>query len=198
MLTIPATIGLFAGNRFQDYIGRRVPIYAVMCIGLVLLAVALWYNGVFADRADFGTVTWLRIVQGIAFGIFVVPTGVYAFKTIGSDVIDAASGLFALIRQVSGMIGIALLATLLQDSQNRYFRRLLLDVPRWPVLLHRAAPSRTATLAAMNQHALVIGYQHVYAMSALIVLAVAVSIALYGVAQSSPARFFDKRAADAL
>ena len=197
MLTIPATIGLFAGNRFQDYFGRRISVYAVMVAGMILLAIALWYNGVYADSADFATVTWLRIVQGIAFGIFVVPTGVYAFKTIKSDVIDAASGLFALVRQVSGMIGIALLATLLEDSQNRYFQRLLLALPRWPMLLHRSAPSRAAVGAAISRHALVLGYQHVYAISAIVVLAVALSIAAYGAAQSSPARLFARRAADA-
>ena len=184
MLTIPATVGLFAGNRFQDYFSRRWSVYAVVAIGLILLGGALWLNGVYADSSDFGTITWLRIIQGIAFGIFVVPTGVFAFKTISSSAIDSASGLFALVRQVSGMIGIALLTTLLEGSQNWYFRRLLFEVPRWPLLIHKSAASRADTIASLTQRALVMAYQHVYALSALVVLVVAILIIAYGIAQS--------------
>jgi DHA2 family multidrug resistance protein len=198
VLMIPGTLGLFAGNRFQDYFSRRASVYVVVFIGMMFLAAALWLNALYADRTDFTTVAWLRIVQGIAFGIFVVPTGVFAFKTIRSNTIDAASGLFALLRQVSGMIGIALLATLLEDSQNRYFQQLLLDVPRWPLLLHRSAPSRADTVASIHQHALVMGYQHVYAISAIVVAAVAIVIALYGICESSPARLLRNRPADAV
>jgi hypothetical protein len=148
---------------------------------MIMLAIALWYNGVYADLNDFTSITWLRVLQGAAFGIFVVPTGVLAFKTIKQKDIDGASGLFSVVRQESGMIGIALIATLLEASQNRYVHQLLLDIPRWPLLLHRAAPSRGAIVAAIERHALVMGYQHVFAVSAVIMLAAGVAIALYGV-----------------
>ena len=196
MLTVPATVGLFAGNRFQDYFSRRSSVYLIVAAGLVLLAVALWFNGVYADSSDFGTITWLRIIQGLAFGVFVVPTGVFAFKTIKSEAIDAASGLFSLVRQVSGMIGIALLTALLEGSQNWYFRRLLSDVPRWPFLIHRGAPSRADTIESVSRYALVLAYQHVYAVSALVVVAVALSIVVYGLMQSSRLQFFGRRVTD--
>jgi MFS transporter, DHA2 family, multidrug resistance protein len=180
IMTIPATIGLLVGNRVQDYLSRRIAVYWVVSGGMILLAVALWYNGVYADFNDFTSITWLRIIQGIAFGVFVVPTGVFAFKTVKQNQIDAASGLFGVIRQESGMIGIALIATLLEASQNRYVQELLLQVPRWPTMLHRGAPSRDAILAALDRHAFVLGYQHVFAVSAAIMCAAGIAIALYG------------------
>jgi DHA2 family multidrug resistance protein len=179
LMTIPATIGLLIGNRLQDYFSRRIQVYWVVSTGMILLALALWYNGVYADFNDFTSITWLRILQGVAFGVFVVPIGVFAFKTIKQSQIDAASGLFAVVRQESGMIGIAFIATLLEASQNRYFQQLLLDVPRWPLLLHRAAPARDAIVASLERHALVLGYQHVFAVAAAIMSAAGVLIALY-------------------
>jgi DHA2 family multidrug resistance protein len=196
LMTIPATIGLFIGNRLQDYWHRRASVYWVVSTGLVVLAIALWYNGVFADFNDFTTITWLRVLQGIAFGVFVVPIGVFAFKTIKQSDIDAASGLFGVVRQESGMIGIALIATLLESSQNRYVHQLLLDVPRWPLLLHRAAASRDAIVAAIDRHALVLAYQHLFAVSAAILLLAGILIALCGVWEKIAEPFVDQRAGD--
>lgn len=197
LLTIPATAGMLVGNRLQDYLSRRVSLYVVVVPGIVLLAVALWYNGVYADMNDFRSIAWLRIVQGFAFGVFIVPIGIFAFKTLSKREIDSASGLFALIRQVSGMIGIALIATLVEQSQNAYFRRLLLDVPRWPFLRHRGAPSRDAIVASVTQHAQVLAYQHAFAVSAIVLLVLAFLIALYGAFEWLPGRLFRDTARDA-
>ena len=70
LLTIPATAGMLAGNRLQDYLSRRISLYAIVAPGMILLAVALWYNGVYADMNDFSSIMWLRIVQGFAFGVW--------------------------------------------------------------------------------------------------------------------------------
>lgn len=197
LMTIPATLGLLAGNRLQDYLSRRVSLYLIVPPGMLLLAIALWYNGVYADLNDFTSITWLRIIQGMAFGVFVVPIGIMAFTTIQKRDVDAASGLFALIRQESGMIGIALIAALVEGSQNVYLRRLLQDVPRWPLLLHRSAPSRAQILAAVEQHAAVMAYQHVFAISAIVILALAVLIGAYGFVEWLPGRFRNQAARDA-
>jgi hypothetical protein len=109
-----------------------------------------------------------------------VPIGVFAFNAIPKRDIDSASGLFALLRQAGGMIGIALIGTLLEGSQNAYFRRLLLDVPRWPVLHGHSSPSRTAILNSVLEHAQVLAYQHVYAVMAILMVITAAAIAAYG------------------
>jgi DHA2 family multidrug resistance protein len=197
LLTIPATAGMLAGNRLQDYLSRRISLYAIVAPGMILLAVALWYNGVYADMNDFNSIMWLRIVQGFAFGVFVVPVGIFAFKTVRKGDMDAASGLFALVRQVSGMAGIALVGAIVEASQNAYFRRLLLDVPRWPLLLHRGAPSHQAIVAAVSRRADVLAFQHAYAISAVVMLVLALLIAAYGVIEWLPERFGQQTARDA-
>ena len=197
LLTIPATAGMLAGNRLQDYLSRRISLYAIVAPGMILLAVALWYNGVYADMNDFNSIMWLRIVQGFAFGVFVVPVGIFAFKTVRKGDMDAASGLFALVRQVSGMAGIALVGAIVEASQNAYFRRLLLDVPRWPLLLHRGAPSHQAIVAAVSRRADVLAFQHAYAVSAVVMLVLALLIAAYGVIEWLPERFGQQTARDA-
>lgn len=184
LLTIPATFGMLIGNRAQRYLSGRISLYWILAPSLVLLAVALWYNGVYADMNDFHSITWLRILQGFAFGAFIIPIGVLAFRSIPKSQLDAASGLFALIRQESGMLGIALIGALVEASQNWYFRRLLQDVPRWPLLLHRGAPSRAAIVDAVSRRADVMAYQHMFAIAAAVMLIVAAGIAAYGLWES--------------
>lgn len=196
LLTIPATLGLFIGNRAQAYLSKKISLYLIVPPGMLLLAIALWYNGVYADLNSFTSIWWLRIVQGIAFGAFVVPIGIMAFATIPKRDVDAASGLFGIIRQESGVIGIAVIAAMLEGAQDFYFRRLLEDVPKWPVLTHRGAISHNAILASVSQHAAVLAYQHVFALSAAIVFALAVLIALYGFWESLPARLGNRPARD--
>ena len=180
LLTIPSALALLVGNRVQDYLVRRVPLYVLLPPGMFALAVALWYNGVYADMNDLRSIMLLRLLQGFAFGVFIVPIGIFAFKTIAKKDIDSASGLFALVRQESGMIGIAAVAALVEGAQTGYFRRLLLQVPRWPVLTHHAAASQAAVVAAVSHRANVLAYQHVYAVSAAVMFGVALLIALYG------------------
>lgn len=82
------------------------------------------------------------------------------------------------------MLGIALIGALVEASQNWYFRRLLQDVPRWPLLLHRGAPSRAAIVDAVSRRADVMAYQHMFAIAAAVMLIVAAGIAAYGLWES--------------
>lgn len=191
MLSIPATFALLVGNRVQEYLSNRVSLYWIVAPSLVMLAAAVWYNGVYADLNDFTSIAWLRIPQGFAFGAFIVPIGILAFRGISKADVDAASGMFSVIRQESGMIGIALIGTLVEASQNFYFHRLLLDVPRWPLLLHRGAPSKAAVLASVSRRAGVMAYQHMFAVTAIVLLVLAALIAAYGISEwlaSRPAK----------
>ena len=179
LMTVPATIAMFAGNRLQDVACKRFTIYAVVAVGMAVLAVSLWFNGLYADMNTFQSIFWLRAFQGFAVGIFMIPIGVLSLRSIARRDIDAASGMSALIRQASGMIGIALIADLIERYQNVFYRTLLLVVPRWPTHVQRlAVPNLTDVLA---RRATVLAYQHVFSISAIVMLAAAVGIALFGI-----------------
>lgn len=181
-IMIPAIGALFLGNRIQDYLTKRVSLYWILSPSLLMFAVALWYSGVYADSNDSTSIICLRMLNNFASGLLVIPIGVLAFKTIPKNAVDAASGLFALIRQESGMVGIALTGVLLEASQNFYFRRLLTNIPRWP-LLHQRGASHAAIIAAVDRRAEVMAYQHTFAMMAVVMVVFAAVIASYGIAK---------------
>jgi len=179
LITIPAALAMFVGNRIQDVASRRISTYLLVIIGTLCLAVALWYNGVFADRNSFETLTWIRILQGVGFGLFLIPIGVMMLHSISKRDLDSASGLGSLIRQFGGMVGIALVAATIERSHDFFLRRLLLDVPRWPYLTSPAARMPSAIVSSISRRADVLAYQQVYALSASVMLVMAAAVAVY-------------------
>jgi DHA2 family multidrug resistance protein len=167
LLTLPAAFAMFVGNRLQDVTCRRVSPLWVLSAGMIILGVALWFNGVFGASNGFGSITWLRVLQGFAIGLFMIPIGVLTLRSIDRSDIDSASGLNALIRQASGMAGIAVIAGAIESSRSVFFRLLAADAPRWTALAHTSTKS---ILQALYRQAEVLAYQRVYALCAGVML----------------------------
>lgn len=182
LLTLPSALAMFAGNRVSDYLAPRIRLPILLSAGVVGLAAALWYNGVYADMASLKAIVVLRIIQGFAIGLFFVPLAILTLSTIQKRDIDKASGMFSLVRMISGMVAIALVGTLLTHSRMIYFERLMAVTPAW-----RYETSSHATVAAvvsnLSRRADVLAFQHVFAVTALCLVGTVVAfliIALLG------------------
>jgi len=188
LMTVPGAVAMFAGNRIQALVSRKVPRYAIIIAGMICLAAALWYNSVYSDRNSFETVTWLRTAQGLAFGLFLVPIGILMLRSIAKRDIDSASGLASLVRQFGGMLGIALVAAALERYHDVFLRQLLTEIPRWPYTFEPSAGTRSEILVSVSRQADVLAYQRLYAVSAIAMLAAALVVAAYALAEWHLAR----------
>ncbi|MDX9745473.1 MAG: DHA2 family efflux MFS transporter permease subunit [Syntrophales bacterium] len=81
-------------------------------IGLALQAVSLWMMAAFNLEVDFMYVAWPRIVLGLALGLFFAPVATAAFANIPKEEIGNASGIFNLLRNLGGSVGIAFCTTI--------------------------------------------------------------------------------------
>jgi DHA2 family multidrug resistance protein len=85
--------------------GRRIA-----AVGAVMFAFAMWQWSQFTLQSGFGDFFWPLIVRGVSLGLVFIPLNNLAVAELPMAQIGAATGLYNLMRQLGGSIGIALSA----------------------------------------------------------------------------------------
>jgi DHA2 family multidrug resistance protein len=88
-------------------------------MGLFVVAVSFFQFSRLSLVVGFWDIFMIQFLQGIGFGAIFVSLSTAALSTIDKPLMTAATGLYNVIQQVSGSIGIALTATLLSWGQAR-------------------------------------------------------------------------------
>jgi len=117
----------------------------LLAVGIVILAYSLILMSDFNLSADFISIAYPRIIQGIGLGLFFVPLAAVTYINIPKQEMGNASGIFNLIRNLGGSFGTAASMTVLsQRSQfhqhhlvehitpfNPWFKQRLLTLNLW-------------------------------------------------------------------
>ena len=98
--------------RLSETVDRR----AVITVGLTLFAFSLYLTSHMASDWGFGELFWPQILRGLSVMLCIVPTVGMALSAFQGPELRNASGLFNLMRNLGGAIGIAVVNTWLQDS----------------------------------------------------------------------------------
>jgi DHA2 family multidrug resistance protein len=85
--------------------GRRIA-----AVGAVMFAFAMWQWSQFTLQSGIGDFFWPLIVRGVSLGLVFIPLNNLAVAELPMAQIGAATGLYNLMRQLGGSIGIALSA----------------------------------------------------------------------------------------
>ncbi len=109
---------------FYSYVANRVDLRWLMMFGLALFAVSMWYFAPITH--DWGGAELLlpQAIRGMAQQFTVAPTVTLTLGALPPSRLKQASGLFNLMRNLGGAIGIAACATILNDRTNLHFLRL--------------------------------------------------------------------------
>ena len=94
---------------------RRSDPRLLTACGYGLLAVGLIGNGFLQPADDFWGVAWQQAARGMAFMFCLLPTTSLALGALPPDEVPNASGLFNLMRNLGGAIGLAVIDTLIQQ-----------------------------------------------------------------------------------
>jgi len=94
---------------------RRVAPRLLVTAGYALLAVGLVGNGFMTFETDFWGLFWQQLVRGSAIMLCLLPSTVMALSGLDPAAIPNASGLFKLMRNLGGAIGLALIDTVLEQ-----------------------------------------------------------------------------------
>jgi len=109
---------------FYAFLANRVDLRWLLMFGLTLFALSMW--NFMPIMHDWGGAELLlpQALRGMAQQFAVAPTVTLALGALPPAKLKLASGLFNLMRNLGGAIGIAACATILNDRTNLHFLRL--------------------------------------------------------------------------
>jgi DHA2 family multidrug resistance protein len=102
---IATAVSMPLASTFVKYVDARISIL----LGLVLFAVGCWAMGGLNAQAAFDDTLFPRITQGLALGFLFVPLTTLTLSSISREKMSGATGVYTLIRQLGGSLGIAIL-----------------------------------------------------------------------------------------
>ncbi len=174
------------GGRFYNRLGPRVLVGA----GLLTCGIGFYTMSDLTTAVGFWDLFWPQLWQGVGFSLIFVALSTAALSTIPKPRMTAATGLYNVVRQVMGSVGIAVAATTLSSSTSRYFAVLSEDAGWSSVarqrlqqltagMMSKGADAITAKAQALEliegtitRQAAVLAYNHVFVLvAALFVIA---------------------------
>jgi DHA2 family multidrug resistance protein len=102
---IATAVSMPLASTFVKYVDARISIL----LGLVLFAIGCWLMGGLNGQAAFDDTLVPRITQGLALGFLFVPLTTLTLSSISREKMSGATGVYTLIRQLGGSLGIAIL-----------------------------------------------------------------------------------------
>ncbi|KQS03337.1 MFS transporter [Sphingomonas sp. Leaf357] len=119
-----AGVTQFLGVPIAAGLSQRVDPRIMITFGLVLFACGLWLFSFMTPEWGFHALLWPQAVRSFAIMLCIVPSVGLALNGFEGPELRYASGLFNLMRNLGGAIGIALVNTWLQDWTRLHALRL--------------------------------------------------------------------------
>lgn len=138
LITMP-----FVGAFIQRGDGRKV-----VLAGLLIGAFSMFMMQGFTLEASYWDFVWPRVVLGVGLAMIFVPLTTVTLSTISREEMGNATGVFNLLRNVGGSVGIAIAATLL-SRYSQYYQNILVGHvnPYNPNLQAKMAGLKNAVMA---------------------------------------------------
>ncbi|TRW17651.1 DHA2 family efflux MFS transporter permease subunit [Glacieibacterium frigidum] len=119
-------------------IARKVDPRAVLTAGFLLLALSTWLTHGITNEWRFWELFWPQAIRGVALICCIVSISVTSFATLAPERLKDASGLFTLMRNLGGAVGLALINTVVLWRFNLHWSRLGEQInPGVPVVQER-------------------------------------------------------------
>lgn len=121
---VVAGIAQLFGVPIAAVLSQRVDQRFVIAVGLSLFATGLWLFSAITPDWGFDALFWPQVVRSFAIMLCIVPSVGLALGHFTGPELRYASGLFNLMRNAGGAIGIAVVNTWLQDATRLHALRL--------------------------------------------------------------------------
>ncbi len=138
LITMP-----FVGAALAKRDGRKI-----VFIGLLLGATSMFIMQGLNLQGSFWNYTWPRIILGFGLAMIFVPLTTVTLATISRTEMGNATGMFNLLRNIGGSVGIAMAATLLARYGQFYQTNLVAHITPYNPLFHARLEGLKQTLIA--------------------------------------------------
>jgi DHA2 family multidrug resistance protein len=102
----------------------RVDARLLTAIGFLLFGLGLYANGLETPRSEFWGLFWPQILRGTAVMLCILPVTRLALEGWSAMEVPECSGVFNLMRNLGGAIGIAMIDTVIQSRTTGHFMAL--------------------------------------------------------------------------
>ncbi|MGH8377588.1 MAG: DHA2 family efflux MFS transporter permease subunit, partial [Gammaproteobacteria bacterium] len=113
LVLMPRGVGTLISFVFMGRFGNRLSYRVSMTTGLLIMAYSMYEMCHFDTQVDTWAITWVSFVQGLGIGLVMVPLFTAAFSTLPTTQRTEGTGVFNLIRNIGGSLGISVVFTLL-------------------------------------------------------------------------------------
>jgi len=103
---------------------RVMPARFLSIIGFAMFATGLFMSGFETRLSGYDELFWAQVVRGVALGLCIVPVTRFSMGFLPPDKVSDASGLYNLSRALGGIIGIALIDTILFTRSAEHADRI--------------------------------------------------------------------------
>ena len=103
---------------------RVVPARFLSMIGFAMFAAGLFMSGFETRLSGYDELFWAQVVRGVALGLCIVPVTRFSMGFLPPEKVSDASGLYNLSRALGGIIGIALIDTILFTRSAEHADRI--------------------------------------------------------------------------
>jgi DHA2 family multidrug resistance protein len=117
---IAAMIAMPIAGKLVTKINPKIP----LVFGILVAAYSVHLMGRFNLQADFEAVLWPRVILGVGMGFLFIPLNTLAFSEIKKEEMGNATGIFNLLRNLGGSVGVAVVTTLLAQRAQFHQARL--------------------------------------------------------------------------
>ena len=180
-------LAMFLTAPIAGQLVQRIDPRFVLMTGFVLFAIGTWQMTHVTQDWDFQELLWPQIFRGVGLMLSIVPVTNTALGTLAPRRMKNASGLFNLMRNLGGAIGLAAINTVMNNRMDLHLARLheavnVTNVTATETLAHLAArySGSNAKLMALKQmmgmvrqQAAVMSFADVFLMLTVLFLALA-------------------------
>src|SRR5690606_19698838 len=107
LVLAPRGLGTMLAMMIAGRLVGRVDGRLLIAVGLLLLAYSLWEMSRFTLDVTQALIVETGVVQGFGFGLVFVPMSTLTFATLAPELRSQGTGLFSLLRNIGGSIGIS-------------------------------------------------------------------------------------------
>ena len=172
---LPGALATAVSMPIAGRLVNKIDSRLMIASGILIFGSASWWMGGLDQYSGYWDIFWPRALQGFALGFLFVPLSTATLAGVPRGELASASGVYTLIRQLGGSLGIAVLTTLLQRetaiAQQALAAGVTLASPAVRELLnnpttHALAIQQLNGMVELN--ATVIAYDYLFRVSAIL------------------------------
>ena len=122
---------------FTTYIARKIDLRLMLAIGMSLFMTAMYLTAGLTNQASFWELFVPQMLRGFALMFCFLPANLISLGSLPPDLLRSSAGLYNLMRNLGGAIGLAALGTVMNTRLHFHWNRLIESVnPARPAVQH--------------------------------------------------------------